>query len=209
MKSFSLIATTVLLAALIVVSPPYYAQTASAHAMKPGGKIVPAKSGSMKSAGESEKSYPAQASVAAKSSFATVPAAAVAEAKALDAHDLGPAAKLIGKSASFQGVVSQIYTPHGNAIAILDFDPEYKTALTAVVMPENYAKFPNLGDAGRQAYLRHRQIRRLQRQAPNGADRPGPSPDHSIEDRLPVFLRLVPRPRLPRPFIFRWGEGQG
>ncbi len=90
------------------------------------------------------KTYPAQATVAAKKPFATVPAASPAVAKALNAAALDAAQKMIGKAGAFQGTVSKVYVPHGNSVVILDFAFNYHAALTAVVKPDAYAKFPDL-----------------------------------------------------------------
>lgn len=87
----------------------------------------------------------AQSSVASKTAkFGTVPAAASSVAKALEAHDLAGAQKLVGKPGAFQGTVTQAYSPHNHSIVILDFDKQYKTALTATLLPADFAKFPDL-----------------------------------------------------------------
>lgn len=87
----------------------------------------------------------AQSALASKTAaFGTVPAADPAAAKALEAHNLADAQKQVGKAGAFQGTVSQAYSPDDHDIVILDFDKKYKTALTAVVMPADYAKFPDL-----------------------------------------------------------------
>ena len=62
----------------------------------------------------------------------------------LDAHDLKPAAGLVGKSGSFTGTVTKIFTPKTGSIVILNFDRDYKTALTAVVKRSDWSKFPDL-----------------------------------------------------------------
>lgn len=87
----------------------------------------------------------AQSEMASKTAaFGTIPAADPAVAKALEAHSLADAQKQVGKAGAFQGTVSQVYSPDDHDIVILDFDKKYKTALTAVVMPADYAKFPDL-----------------------------------------------------------------
>ncbi|BDI33684.1 hypothetical protein CCAX7_57350 [Capsulimonas corticalis] len=90
-----------------------------------------------------EKVLPAQSSVAAKAAFATIDASDKSVGQALDAKALADARKMIGKPGAFQGVVSQVYSPHNHNIVILDFAPHYRDALTASMKPDDYAKFPD------------------------------------------------------------------
>ncbi len=92
------------------------------------------------------KTFPAQATVAAKTIFATVAASDKAVAAALDAKALADALKLVGKPGAFQGTVSQVYSPRDHSVAILDFAPDYHDAVTATAKPDAYAKFPDLRD---------------------------------------------------------------
>jgi hypothetical protein len=70
---------------------------------------------------------------------------------ALDAHDLAGGLKLVEKTNSFRGTVSKLFEPRNGTIAILNFDLDYKTAMTAVVHVEDFSKFPELkGLVGRQ-----------------------------------------------------------
>src|SRR5215469_17825266 len=66
--------------------------------------------------------------------------------KAMDAHELDAAAKLIGQAASFKGTVSKVYESRDGDIVILDFDANYRTALTAVLKKPDFGKFPDLRD---------------------------------------------------------------
>jgi hypothetical protein len=66
--------------------------------------------------------------------------------KAMDAHELSAAAKLIGQAASFKGTVSRVYESRDGDIVILDFDANYRTALTAVLKKPDFGKFPDLRD---------------------------------------------------------------
>ena len=43
-----------------------------------------------------------------------------------------------------KGKVSKIFEPRGGALAILNFDENYRSALTAIVRSENFSKFPDL-----------------------------------------------------------------
>ena len=76
--------------------------------------------------------------------FETIAKTDAAIKSALDAHDLKPAAGLVGKSGSFTGTVTKIFTPKSGSIVILNFDQDYKTALTAVVKRSDWGKFPDL-----------------------------------------------------------------
>ena len=62
--------------------------------------------------------------------------------KALDAHDLQGALKLVDQPGAFKGTVSQVY--EGRDIVIFDFDRDYKTALTAVIKTADFSKFPDV-----------------------------------------------------------------
>ena len=66
--------------------------------------------------------------------------------KAMDAHELSAAAKLIGQAGSFKGTVSKVYEDREGDIVILDFDANYRTALTAVLKKPDFGKFPDLRD---------------------------------------------------------------
>ena len=103
----------------------------------------PGQAGKPKMGGEEKPARKPQSEVAAKTSFGAVAANSPAVKKALDAKDLAGAQKLVGKEGAFQGTVSKVYTAKGNSIVILDFSPKFSDALTAVLKPENYAKFPN------------------------------------------------------------------
>jgi len=93
---------------------------------------------------DADKVIPAQSAVAAKTAFATVAPADKSVTAVLDAKALADALKLVGKPGAFQGTVSQVYSPGNHAVAILDFAPHYRDALTATVKPGDYAKFPDL-----------------------------------------------------------------
>jgi len=61
---------------------------------------------------------------------------------ALDAHALDAASKQAGKDGAFKGTVAKIFEPRG--MAIINFDADYKMALTALLHKENFDKFPAL-----------------------------------------------------------------
>lgn len=79
-----------------------------------------------------------------KAKFDTIATTDDAIKKALDAHDLQAAAKLVGRNGSFTGTVTKIFSPRSGTIVILNFDRDYKTALTAVVKRDDFGRFPDL-----------------------------------------------------------------
>ncbi len=76
--------------------------------------------------------------------FAAVEPTAAALKTALDAHDLAGGLKQVDRAGGFKGKVSAVFEPRGGAMAILNFDPEYRTAMTAVVKKDDFGKFPDL-----------------------------------------------------------------
>lgn len=93
------------------------------------------------------KSEPAkpQAAVASKTAtFATIKADDPAVAKALKASDLAGAKKQIGKESAFEGTVVKVFSPKTNGIVILNFDKNFRNALTAVLRTKSYAAFPDM-----------------------------------------------------------------
>ncbi len=91
-----------------------------------------------------QKTYPAQSSVAAKGAFGTVAATDKSVTAALDAKALADAKKQVGQTGSFQGTVTQVYSPQNHGFVALDFAVHYRDALTADIAPADYAKFPDL-----------------------------------------------------------------
>jgi hypothetical protein len=88
-----------------------------------------------------------QQEVASKTAkFATLEKTDALYKGALDAHDLEGALKLVDKDGAFRGTVSKAFAPRDGSLVILDFDPNFRNALTAVVRSADYAKFPNLRD---------------------------------------------------------------
>lgn len=85
-----------------------------------------------------------QSSVAAKTEFAAARASDPAVAGAIDAKDLTAARKLLNKEGGFVGTVARVYQPENNHLVILNFDKKFTNALTAVLKPAAYAKFPDM-----------------------------------------------------------------
>jgi hypothetical protein len=76
--------------------------------------------------------------------FESVSKSDTAWQKALESHELDAAKKLIGHPGSFRGTVSKVYESRDGDIVILDFDSNYRTALTAVLKKPDFSKFPDL-----------------------------------------------------------------
>lgn len=102
---------------------------------------------------DKDKAHPDQSTVASKKQFGTVSEASAGHA--LDAKDIVGAQKLIGKPSSFQGTVSKVFSPGDHDIVILDFSPQYREALTAVLMPAAYAQFPDMRQLSGKRVLIH------------------------------------------------------
>jgi len=63
---------------------------------------------------------------------------------ALDAHALDAARAKVGSKGAFVGTVSDLYATAGGKVTILDFDPNFRTALTAVLTRNYMPIFPNM-----------------------------------------------------------------
>ena len=85
-----------------------------------------------------------QSELASKAIFGTIKADSTEVKKALDAKKMDEAFKLVGKTGSFKGTVDKAYAPKSNNLVILDFDKDFKSALTAVVKADDFAKLPDL-----------------------------------------------------------------
>jgi hypothetical protein len=64
--------------------------------------------------------------------------------KARDAHDLDGAHQALGQMGAFRGTVTQLFEERDGDLVILDFDKNYRTALTAIVRNADFPKFPDL-----------------------------------------------------------------
>lgn len=85
---------------------------------------------------------PAVASKTAK--FATVGKTDPLYKNALDAHDLVKALKMVGDTGAFKGTVSKLFEERDGDIVVFDFDPNFRTALTAVLKNPDFPKFPDV-----------------------------------------------------------------
>ena len=88
---------------------------------------------------------PLQFTVASKTAkFATMDKDDAAYKNALDAHDLAGAKNMIGKEGAFRGTVTNIYEERDGDVLILNFDPQYRNALSAVLRNVDFPKFPDM-----------------------------------------------------------------
>lgn len=110
----------------------------------PGAGVAAAHAAAQKEKAADRPAQKSQASLAAKTAFATVAANDPALAKATPAADIAAVRKLSGREAALQGTVAKVYASDGNGIVILNFSKNFREAATAVVKPSNYAKFPDL-----------------------------------------------------------------
>ena len=77
-------------------------------------------------------------------SFATIARSDDAYQKARDAHDLDGAHKVLGQTGSFKGTVTQLFEERDGDLVILDFDKNYRAAMTAIVRNVDFSKFPDM-----------------------------------------------------------------
>ncbi len=88
---------------------------------------------------------PLQHVVASKTAkFGTLDKDDAAYKNALDAHDLAGTLKLVGKEGSFRGTVSKFFEERDGDLIVFDFDPNYRTAITAVLKNPDFPKFPDV-----------------------------------------------------------------
>jgi hypothetical protein len=86
-----------------------------------------------------------QGEVASKTAaFGTVAKGDDAYQKARDAHDLEGAHTVLGQAGAFKGTVTQLFEERDGDLAILDFDRNFRTAMTAIVRNPDFPKFPDL-----------------------------------------------------------------
>jgi hypothetical protein len=86
-----------------------------------------------------------QSDVASKTAkFDIIPPTNETYKTALDAHALDLALKQVDKDGAFKGTVSAIYEPRSGGLAIVNFDKNYRTALTALLKGADFDTFPDL-----------------------------------------------------------------
>lgn len=79
-----------------------------------------------------------------KATFATVAKTEKVYTNAIDAHDLAKAKSLEGKTGAFRGTVAKIFVSGAGTVLILNFDNDYKTALTAALRKSDFSSFPDM-----------------------------------------------------------------
>jgi hypothetical protein len=82
--------------------------------------------------------------VATKAPLGTIRPDDPAVARALDARDLEAAKKLAGKEATVIGTVDRVFVSEGNSVVVLNFDRNFRNAVSVALQPENYTKFPDV-----------------------------------------------------------------
>lgn len=76
--------------------------------------------------------------------FGTVTTTTAEYQSALDAHALEPALKQQNKSGAFKGTVTAIFEPRSGGLAIMNFDEDYKKAISALLRGNDFTNFPDL-----------------------------------------------------------------
>jgi len=76
--------------------------------------------------------------------FGTIKATDPTVVNALDAKDLAGGKKLVEKEGAFKGTVSKVFQPASGKIVVLDFSPNYRDAMTAVIKNPDPKLWPNL-----------------------------------------------------------------
>ncbi len=100
---------------------------------------------SMTSLQDRDPMKPLQHVVASKTAkFGTLDKDDAAYKNALDAHDLAGTLKLVGKEGSFRGTVNKFFEERDGDLIVFDFDPNYRTAITAVLKNPDFPKFPDV-----------------------------------------------------------------
>ena len=79
-----------------------------------------------------------------KAKFATVAKTDKLYTDSIDAHDLAKAKALEGQKGSFKGTVTKVFVPNSGGVLILNFDNDYKTAVTAALRKSDFSSFPDM-----------------------------------------------------------------
>ena len=100
---------------------------------------------SISSAQDRDAQKKLQREVASKTAaFGTVSKSDDLYQTARDAHDLASAQKQLGQNGAFKGTVTKLFEERDGDLAILDFDTNYRTAMTAVLRNADFPKFPDM-----------------------------------------------------------------
>lgn len=121
-RRYGIIAVSVVLAAVGICIIDVRAEFQDRDPMKPLQHVVASKTAKFERVDKADASYKS----------------------ALDAHDLAGAMKLVGSEGAFRGTVDKFYEEPDGDIVVFDFDPNYRTALTAVLRNKDFPKFPDV-----------------------------------------------------------------
>lgn len=96
-------------------------------------------------AGEREPAKPLQGAVASKTvTFGSVSKNDELYKTALDAHELAEGIKKTDQTGAFKGTVTKIFEERDGDMLILNFDPQYRNAMCAVLKNSDFPKFPDV-----------------------------------------------------------------
>lgn len=85
-----------------------------------------------------------QCTLAAKTSWPTVPASDPAVRSALEAKEITKAVALVTREGGFTGTVASVYVAPNDRLIIVNFAKDYSKAVTAVMYPSAYPNFPDM-----------------------------------------------------------------
>ncbi len=131
-----------LLFARVTVTPLSDDTETNAPAEPPAEPTAPVELTETNAPSASPEPVATPAPVAPAIGFGTIAKTDRAYTAALDAHDLKGTLQLVGKRGAFKGTVSGLYEP--GTLKILNFDPKFSRAVSAVLKPENASKFPDV-----------------------------------------------------------------
>ena len=82
----------------------------------------------------------------------TVAASAAAELEPLDAKVLRELGKYVGTVKAVRGTVSGVFAPNGGKVVILNFDRNYRSAMTSPIFSDDFDKWPGGAATVERAY---------------------------------------------------------
>ena len=81
-----------------------------------------------------------------------IAASAAAELEPLDAKDLRELGKYVGTVKAVRGTVSGVFAPNGGKVVILNFDRNYRSAMTSPIFSDDFDKWPGGAATVERAY---------------------------------------------------------
>jgi hypothetical protein len=88
------------------------------------------------------KKRPNQSQLALKTPFPTISSSQIKGA--VLATDLAGAKKMEGKNATIVGTVTNVFTPGGGSVVLLNFASDYKKAVVGAIKAPDFGKFSNI-----------------------------------------------------------------